>query len=123
MQDNRRSLRHTVEGLAYYRTGHGTFQRGKLIDVSENGIGLVCQEPMGGPPEQVSFRLEGLAPMLFQVRTVWSTEEGGEQRMGLQLLPPAGASCEQKCLHRWLSTRSTASRAIKRGRSRKRKAS
>lgn len=102
MDDNRRNLRVAVEAQAYFRTGHGPFRRGQLVDVSESGVGLVSAEPFPNLPEQIVFRLEGLAPVLFQVRPVWSNLEGSQHRVGLQLLPPAGASCDQKCLHRWL---------------------
>ncbi len=105
MDDNRRNLRYAVQAQAYFRTGFGTFRRGQLVDVSESGVGLVSSEPLPSLPEQIVFRLEGMAPLLFQVRPVWSTQQGEQHRVGLQLLPPAGASCDQKCLHLWLKAR------------------
>ncbi len=108
MDDNRQNLRYAVEAQAYFRTGHGPFRRGQLVDVSESGVGLVSAGPLATLPEQIVFRLEGLAPVLFQVRPVWSNLQGEHHRVGLQLLPPAGASCDQKCLHRWLKARPTA---------------
>lgn len=119
MDENRRSLRHTVKGSAYFRSGHGTFRRGQLVDVSESGIGLVSFEPLLLLPEQVAFRLEGMAPVLFQVKPVWSSIQGEQHRVGLQLLPPAGASCDQKCLDKWLLARPAAPKK----RARRRKAS
>lgn len=109
-----------MAGSAYFRTGHGTFRRGQLVDVSESGIGLLSPAPLSSLPEQVAFRLEGMAPMLFTVKPVWDSLQGSEHRLGLQLLAPAGASCDQKCLDRWLSSRP---KSAKRARSRKRRAS
>ncbi len=120
MDENRRSLRHAVVGLAYFRNGHGTFSRGHLVDVSESGIGLVTDRPLSSMPEQVAFRLEGMAPVLFQVKPVWNTLDGEQHRIGLELLAPTGASCDKKCLDRWLNTRPAAPR---RARGRRRKAS
>lgn len=119
MEDNRRNLRYLVEAQAYFRTGHGTFQRGHLVDVSESGVGIISSEP--SLPEQIVFRLEGLAPLLFQVRPIWSCQQGDRHRMGLQLLAPAGASCDQKCLHRWLRARPSPKAAEKPARRRSRR--
>jgi hypothetical protein len=77
------------------------------VDVSENGVGLVSFQPLLYLPEQVTFRLEGMAPVLFQVKPVWSNVEGEQHRMGLQLLPPSGASCDQKCLAGWINAQAS----------------
>ncbi|MEW6279653.1 MAG: PilZ domain-containing protein [Candidatus Eremiobacterota bacterium] len=117
MDENRRkNARHTVEGKVFYRSGHGVFCRGQLIDVSESGVGLMSSEPMPSLPEQVAFRLDGMPPVLFYVKPAWHTEQNGTHRMGLEILP-VPAACDDRCLRRWLTSRPSAEAPRKRGRS------
>lgn len=98
MDSNRRLARRLpVNGAVYFRSGHGVFRRGQLVDVSPTGVGLICG-PETPPPDTVAFRLEGSPPLLFPVRTAWQTPDG---RVGLELLQ-APATCDVTCLSRWL---------------------
>lgn len=95
MDSNRRAARRLpVHGAVYFRSGHGVFRRGQLVDVSATGLGLIG-EPHSAPDE-VAFRLEGSPPLLFKVRTAWETPDG---RKGLELLPSPPDSI---ILTRWL---------------------
>lgn len=115
---HRFSHRHSLQGAAYLRSGHGVFQRCNLVDVSETGVGISIQHPIEGEPTQIAFRVKGSAPLLFDVKPVWHAREAGQNRLGLQLLPTAAAASDNRTLKRWLDTLPLELNPTRRGRRR-----
>lgn len=115
---HRFSHRHSLTGTAYLRSGHGVFQRCNLVDLSETGIGIASSQPIESTPTQVAFRVQGSAPLLFDVKPVWQAKEGGVHRLGLQLLPAAGAASDDRSLKRCLNALPLELNPTRRGRRR-----
>lgn len=124
MQENvhrathRYSHRHTLQGTAYLRSGHGVFQRCNLVDLSETGVGIASSNALGEAPTQIAFRVQGSGPLLFDVKPVWQAKEGGQHRLGLQLLPTAAAASDNRTLKRWLDALPLELNPTRRGRRR-----
>lgn len=115
---HRFSHRHSLQGTAYLRSGHGVFQRCNLVDLSETGVGIASSTPLHAAPTQIAFRIKGSAPLLFDVKPVWQAKEAGQHRVGLQLLPSSGAASDNRSLKRWLDALPLELNPTRRGRRR-----
>ncbi len=114
---HRNSYRHRLEGCAYLRAGHGVFRRCQLVDLSETGIGISSPSAFDEPPTQITFRVQGSPPLIFQVRPVWQSREAGQHRLGLELVPSVGSS-DDRTLKRCLDTLPLEFNSTRRGRRR-----